>query len=337
MPNVTLHLVLADRVLQAWQEEPRGAPFPLEDPTAVNAFRQGAFGPDLGYFPGGYRPLSELAHTRRSADLSRSLIRRAATDRERAFAWGWVTHVLADQAIHPWVGRGVGELRTGRRDVFVSGDQDPGGHVRVETGIDAWYAVRHPEVRCCRPDPVFDGGTIRFLVDAYHETYSLHIDPALLLTSHIAATRMSGRALRTMGVLGSALRWEEGEVAPVCWARRGLEGFRRGLQRATGRESLLLSLLSPVAPARWLLAEVEALVSAFAPHFLAHYRSEGSELENRNLDTGELDAPSPLPYQPPVSRAAFGSGKVSPVGVLGGDRVRPIPATDADHRVEAVA
>lgn len=162
MPNVTLHLVLADRVLEEWRRSPCGAPFPTGDGPAVNAFRQGALGPDLGYFPGGHRFLSDLAHCVRSADLARALLHGAGSPRETAFAWGWVTHVLADQAIHPWVGKGVGELRSGgRRDLFVSGDEDPSGHVRVETGLDAWYSARFPELRWWRPDPVFHGGRSR--------------------------------------------------------------------------------------------------------------------------------------------------------------------------------
>jgi hypothetical protein len=53
MPSVTLHLVMADRVLERWQERPWDAPFDPYDPVCINAFQQGSFGPDLGYFPGG--------------------------------------------------------------------------------------------------------------------------------------------------------------------------------------------------------------------------------------------------------------------------------------------
>ncbi|MFO8175183.1 MAG: hypothetical protein R6T96_12930, partial [Longimicrobiales bacterium] len=62
MPSVTLHLVLADRVLDQWQASPSTAPFDPFDTDLQNAFHQGAVGPDLGYFPGGHRFLSDLSH-----------------------------------------------------------------------------------------------------------------------------------------------------------------------------------------------------------------------------------------------------------------------------------
>lgn len=281
--------MLADRVLERWNEDPASAPFTLSDPSSLNAFRQGAFGPDLGYFPGGHRFLSDLAHCVRSADLARSLLQLARTSRERAFAWGWVTHVIGDQAIHPWVGRGVGELVTGRRDVFISGDRDQVSHVRVETGLDAWYAARNPEYRGFDPSPVFDGDTIRFLAAAYRRTYGLRFDTAQLLGSHLAVTRMAGQALRTVSVLGNALEWESGDISVVRWARCGMDRARSVIRGAMGRESLLMALLTPVAPSPWLLEAVEAVVEGFGHRVQRHVRSGGAHLENRNLDTGEWD------------------------------------------------
>jgi hypothetical protein len=142
MPSVSLHLVLADRVLEGWTTNPRAAPFDPDDPAAVNAFYQGALGPDLGYFPGGYRLLSDLAHRVRSAVLSRFLVVSARAAAERAFSWGWVAHFLADRAIHPLVGRGVGEFVHGDRTRFVDGFEEPAAHVRVETGLDVLYMER---------------------------------------------------------------------------------------------------------------------------------------------------------------------------------------------------
>src|SRR5262245_18199805 len=108
MPGVTLHLHLADRSLRHWRAE-NSAPFPLDDPAALEAFRHGAFGPDLGYFPGGPTALSDLAHAHRTGDLCRALVQGARTALERAFAWGWVGHVLADLSVHPLIGCAVGE------------------------------------------------------------------------------------------------------------------------------------------------------------------------------------------------------------------------------------
>jgi hypothetical protein len=41
----------------------------------------------------------------------------------------------------------VGELLTGRRHHFVDGASNFLAHLRVEMGVDAWYADRYPEAR----------------------------------------------------------------------------------------------------------------------------------------------------------------------------------------------
>ena len=200
MPNVTVHTVLAERVLERWTEE-GDAPFDTGDPELRNAFYQGSWGPDLGYFPGGHPFFSDLAHYVRSGELTRELVETARTPRERAFAWGWVTHVLGDQAVHPLVGRAVHEHLHGSRDGFVEAHREKPTHVRLEVGLDAFFSHRHPHIRRVTPAPVFDRVSVGWLGRAYRNTYGLEIDPELLLASHLAATRMSRRALRAIGAM----------------------------------------------------------------------------------------------------------------------------------------
>src|SRR5688500_15063891 len=138
MPGITLHFLLANRVLDRWRSAGPGsaggkspderAPFDPHCPRDCNAFLHGALGPDFGYMPGGHRLLSELAHRVRTGELAGRLIRSARTSLERAFAWGWLTHVLADRQIHPLIGRGVGELVHGCRRTFVAGSDDLDSH-----------------------------------------------------------------------------------------------------------------------------------------------------------------------------------------------------------------
>ena len=162
MPSVTVHLRLAEDVLDHGRAHPAGAPFDPFDGEAANAFRLGAMGPDMGYLPGGLNILSDLAHTLWPADLARNLIAEGESPRQRAFSWGWVSHVLADILVHPLVGCAVGELVHGSPAVFVDGAADQVSHVRVEVGLDAVYAHRHPELRHLDLWPAFDGSTIRF-------------------------------------------------------------------------------------------------------------------------------------------------------------------------------
>ncbi len=286
MPNVTLHLLLADRVLDGWTARPSVAPFPVEDPVLRATFRQGAFGPDLGYFPGGVRIWSDLAHCVGSGTLTRALLDRARTPLERAWAWGWVTHVVADRRIHPLVGQGVAEFR--REDPgFVSADADPVAHVRVETGIDAWISRLHPSLRRRRFEPCFDDPSIRFVEGAFEAVYRFPVAPRSLLSSHRAAARMGSHALRAVGYLASTPErprnaLEESGVV--------LAGFAT---RALGRGEMAVAFLNPLSPPAWLRIAVAEAVASF-PTWVEEVRQDpDGALPDVNLDTGLPDGTDP--------------------------------------------
>lgn len=292
MPNVTLHMVLADRVLDRWSEDGGEAPFDPGDPRLRNAFYQGSWGPDLGYFPGGHDFLSDLAHYVRSGELARILVRSARTDEERAFAWGWATHVLGDQAVHPLVGRAVHERLHGHRDGFVEAVRAKPTHVRLEVGLDARYSYRHPELRRFRPEPVFDGSSVGWLAAAYRETYGLEIDRDLFLTSHHAATRMGRRALITIGGLGTALH-DGMPRAAVAGGRWVLEQALRATLDALGTEIWMLIFLNPVPAEGWLVEAADGVVEGFADRFREVYRGGLDDLPDYNLDSGEVEGAEP--------------------------------------------
>ena len=291
MPGIALHFVLAERALARWQISGY-APCDPADPDVLNAFYHGAVGPDLGYLPGGHRPLSELAHSVRSGQLTRCLIETARTPIERAFAWGWLTHVLADREIHPWVGRGVGELRTGCRHTFVAGGSDPLTHLRVELGVDCWYAAHHAAARVIRLRPAFGEVSIVFLERAYERTYELSVPRRILLASHRAVGRRAGQALAAMCVLRRLTGQARSPLAlsTVRWLLRA--AYRvRALQRTP------LAFLNPVAPAPWLLEGISAAAAAHADLFTEALRSGGRDLADYDLDTGALAS---TPGHPPA-------------------------------------
>lgn len=292
MPNVTLHMVLADRVLERWERTPSNAPFDTADPGARNAFFQGSFGPDIGYFPGGDVFLSDLAHYVRAGDLTRALVRSAGTERERAYAWGWLTHVLGDQAIHPLVGEAAAELGTGRRGGFVGISEDRTAHVRIEVGLDAHFSERHPGLRDRRTTAVFDRRGVRFLAAAYREVYGLEIDGPLLLASHLAAVRMSNHALAAIGVLGSALTSAPRSGAPRG-GRRVLERALAAVREGLGQESMVLAFLNLAPPSPWLVRAVESVVESFPDRFASYLGPGLGDLPNFNLDTGRIQVDGP--------------------------------------------
>jgi len=303
MPNVTLHLLLAERVLDAWacggtgpSRFRAGVPPHLRDaPELRQAFLLGALGPDLGYFPGGQPLLSDLAHCVQSGTLARQVLRQAETPREQAFALGWVTHVIADRRLHPVVGSGVADVRKRwraeeggvARPAFVSADADPEGHVRVETGIDAWISGVHPSLRRRRFTPIFDAASIGFLVRAYRATYGVEFAPRDFLTSHQASARMATRALVAIGLLSSG--WER----PSTLLGTATVSLAAATARWLGRGKLAVAFLSPAPPPPWLRIAVAEEVLGFVPRVEAALEDPEAGLPDVNLDTGHPDGTDP--------------------------------------------
>lgn len=284
MPGVTLHLFLAARTLEELRRRPDSSPFPTGLPTMRNAFFQGALGPDFGYFPGGHQPLSDLAHRVSTGDLARTLVRSARTPIERAFAWGWLTHVIADQRVHPHIGRRLGSLRTGDPSHFIGGDDDQSGHVRVETGVDAAISVAHPDIARLPLRRVFNRSSITYLSRGYELTYGLALPPRLFLTSHTATTRLARGALFLSRAMGRDLTGSRRSV-PIRLLRGLLGRVSRG--GSDGGISTSLAYLSPLWPDRILMERVGDEIRSFPDRFLALLDSGLAGLENRDLDTGE--------------------------------------------------
>lgn len=282
MPGVTVHFLAADRVLGRWRSGDVRAPFDLDDPVALNAFYHGAVGPDLGYFPGGERALSDLAHCLRTGVLAGAVVRLASTVRERAFAWGWLTHFLADEAIHPFIGHGVGELVAGDRSLFVDGSSNLLGHLRIEMGVDAWYADRSPEVRRRRLAYAFRAGEMGFLVQAYAATYGVAIASGHFERSHRSTTRRVGQALASLRLISSLMKGGAAPALPtVRWALRTAYG-------AAALRSAALACLNPVHPSAWLLEAVDEALERLADAFMGHYAEGAVRVPDVNLDTGRL-------------------------------------------------
>lgn len=282
MPSVTVHLHLAGLILDHWQSRPGEAPFAPDDDEQVNAFRVGAMGPDMGYLPGGFRPISELAHSLRPSDLARNLLDASHSPLQRAFSWGWVTHVLADILVHPLVGCAVGELLHGTPSRFVDGDQDQVSHVRVEAGVDAVYAERNPELRHLPLAPVFDQESIGFLQAAYRATYGVTPGRDEFLHSHLLSPRRLKQGLALSGL--SAL------VMPPHPDRSGRPlGPLSRVRGFVSRQSVSLAFLLPAPPRLWLLNAVRDVEETFVELFVEEFRVGLSGLANLNLDTGRPD------------------------------------------------
>jgi hypothetical protein len=292
MPGPALHFLFAGSVYRAWQAAPIAAPFE-PGPATRNAFLHGALGPDMGYFPGADPLLAELAHHARTGAFCRALVHEARTDLQRAFAWGWVTHVLADVAVHPLVNEACGELTLGTRTPLW-GAEVAIAHLRVETGLDAACHARHPELAELRGLPALDPGVFHGVRRAYLRTYGAAPRVEALVHAHRQVARLLGPGARIRGVSARAL---DGNGSAGAWAARMA---LRGAALLGARNAHARGLFSPVRPAAWLLDEVDGIAAGFADWFDAHYVSGLRFLRERCLDTGDVHE-----HDPPCARRAI--------------------------------
>jgi hypothetical protein len=292
MPGCAVHYLLALQVADRWTLRPEAAPVSLAVPAARNAFLAGALAPDMGYFPGGEPLLTDLCHYVCSAGLVRVLVRTARSDVERAYAWGWATHVLADVLGHPIVNRAAAELKLGDRGHSLSYHDDPVAHVRVEMGLDAVWAAAQDRTAAIRLEPVFDAAGIGYVAAAYRETYGIVLDSSAVQRSHLATVRFGNQLHGYLRLRGARFlgRWGgvaglvvNGLVAPVGRLYTSL------LQRDT----FLYGLTHLVPPQPWFRDAISGVISEFADRFQQHAALGLGGLDDFNLDLGVVEGETP--------------------------------------------
>jgi hypothetical protein len=291
MPNAALHFLLARQVLERWESSPIHAPF-VSSAATRNAFLHGAVGPDMGYFPGADPLASHLAHHLRTGALCRALVREARTDPELAFAWGWVTHVLADVAVHPLVNDACGELLAGSRETPLWGDEVAAEHTAVEIGLDAAFHARSGAPRGDVLRPAFTPWGMRFVLRAYRRTYGASPRARALFRAHRRVALLSGPLALLRRVAARAVDARPGLLRRV--ARRAAAAPLAAISRALPAGSGARGLFAPVPPPAWLVAEVDEIVAGFADWFAGHHASGLVFLRDHCLDTGTAGAEEPV-------------------------------------------
>ncbi|HET9984637.1 MAG TPA: zinc dependent phospholipase C family protein [Longimicrobiales bacterium] len=277
MPLPSVHYALARGVMERWALRPAQAPFDPAAPAARNAFYHGSLGPDMGLFPGGVTELSLLAHRERTGDLTRVLVASARTPVERAFAWGWLTHVLADVAIHP-------TLNGYALRLLLETGQDPddaeamaAAHSRFELGLDIYMTVRDPAAAAVRLRPCFRPADTRFLVDAYRAVYRRDFPGDAFARSHRATTAMANALMRLERL--HALAAPAPRPRPL---RPVLLGIRRGLAPRLSR--LNAAFLRPLAPPPGLLRVLRETARDFCDLVHRHQATRLAALGNPDLE-----------------------------------------------------
>ncbi len=118
--KVTTHMVVTERGATNVKDDALRQL--LLNPSNIDDLRGGAIGPDIFYFPysnlsflvqklTGYQydpAFSDLAHYCQTDELARNMLASAKSDREKAFAYGWLAHNLEDSVAHAWVNGFVG-------------------------------------------------------------------------------------------------------------------------------------------------------------------------------------------------------------------------------------
>ncbi|MBV9108732.1 MAG: zinc dependent phospholipase C family protein [Gemmatimonadetes bacterium] len=284
MPHAALHFHLAGMVLARWQGSPARSPFEVS-PATRNAFLHGALGPDMGYFPGADPLISQLAHHARTGALCRALVAEARSEVEAAFAWGWVTHVLGDVAIHPLVNEACGELLLGRRTP-VWGASAGSAHLRVEIGLDAVFCARFPALRALRLGPALGPAGVRFVARAYARTYGDAPAPAAFLHAHQQVASLAGALGALQRVSARAVPEARDPLGRLVRVGAGVP--LKLISILCPRGSHAHGLFTPVPPPAWMLAEVRGIAEGFADWFDSHYVSRLRFLRDHCLDTGEV-------------------------------------------------
>ena len=287
MPNAGIHLLVVHSVLDRWRGAPSRAPFDPRDQEAACAFAHGSLAADIGYFPGGDRLFSELAHLVGPADLARELIASARTPAQQGYAWGWATHVIADAAIHPLLNEAGGERLHGDRARPVSSTEDVLTHMRLEYGLDA--AIVGGAQRGLRCDGAVGAETVAFLADVFRRVYGWSPAERSLAASHRLSPRLARIALALDWIHGTppARRTVHRAVRSAFLAvgtpvRRWAPGYRSS--------GVLQSVLEPIASPRWLIDETTRALDEAVCMLDEACGDTLDTLPNRNLVTGASTA-----------------------------------------------
>jgi hypothetical protein len=199
------HTLVAARVLDEARANPGRYPAEVgriaADPVLRAHFLGGAVAPDLITTAG--RPLGPQVHRGLPGAWALSLLKQAQNPAERAYALGWITHLAADRALHPFmIARGL------------DADGRAADHVTFETALDvlvaAWakdYSAatllgghRHAEALVGRVLGEIEGGTP-----------AIRVEPWCGLRVAGTAVHLDGAALAKCGRLG---RVKPGAKAP---------------------------------------------------------------------------------------------------------------------------
>jgi hypothetical protein len=152
----------------------------------------GAIIQDMGYYPFGSKFFSDLTHYVRSGDFVAALIRDSQDLNEYAFALGALSHLAADNDVHPIaVNRAVPMMYPKLRQKFgdtVTYEDNPIAHLKVEFSFDVVQVARGQYAAQAYHDFIGFRVAKPVLAKAFQDTYSLTLEQVFKDLDHALST-----------------------------------------------------------------------------------------------------------------------------------------------------
>lgn len=290
MPQPACHLRLSNQILETWIENPSLSPFDSTDPINRAAFRHGSLGPDMGFFPGAEPFLARLSHRGPTGDVARELLRHANTAVQRAFTYGWVTHVLLDAAVHPHINESAAGIMGVRLE-----DASPSAlehtHIRLEIGLDLTVHRADPSLQRLRLTPLFDSAGVGFISRALAAVHGVSFSHDVIAGAHRRVGQVLGPMLGLQATMAFArVDGAQGAITAAVWsARAGLGTLQAVASRVKGPDSKTAAFLRPLRIDHDLSQRIHEAVARFRAEFQSHVESALATLPNYNIDTGRIE------------------------------------------------
>jgi len=285
MPNSTIHLACALHALDGWSRSGSAPGFQPDNRRAAQLLLYGAVAPDLGFFPRTDRRFSDLAHQSGTAELARALLRHAATEEQRAYAAGWVAHMIADIRMHPAINRAVAAALAAHPAAHPPARETLILHMGIEYGLDHLFFPREPRLATLQLGPPPTAAELAHVTAAFAEVHGIRIDPARLERDHVILRRVVH-----LGLLlnrGFTASWRRSPAhAGLRTLLGGIAPLALRWPASVETNATLRSVLRPITPPPELVLEIGRQMAAF-PQLLHDQLASGlARMPDLDLFTG---------------------------------------------------
>ena len=321
--SVLTHEALIDSVWEDSLEPLLLLRYPGSTSDELQEARSYAYGgsliQDMGYYPFGNKIFSDLIHYVRTGEFIETMIRKSQNLNEYAFALGILSHYPSDSSGHALAtNRAVPvlfpKLRKKHGDI-ITFDEKPSAHIRAEFGFDVLQVASGNYAPESYHDFIGFNLSEELLERSFSEVYTLELKD--IVTNFDLAEGTFRFAIRDLIPELTKVAWKskEDDIQKLRPGIKKSEFFyfmpRKDFEKEWGKEykkpglctrvlTFFIKIVPKIGPLKALAVkiptpEVEKMfLESFAitvkryRTLLKQVRNGTLELENRNLDTGEL-------------------------------------------------